>query len=180
MLNKLSSFFLIALLLSSASCASRGDFRLLRSDISKIWDELDSGEKINEAQSIRLTRVERSVIELSMPDDLLFKTGSAKLDNKAVRLLEKMARVLSDYEGVKLWISGHTDSVGSTRGNLRLSQKRADAVAGVLYEEGFAQENIHTQGVGEGKPIASNATAEGRKENRRVTISIYPDTSPDV
>jgi len=69
-------------------------------------------------------------------------------------------------------IEGHTDSVGSDSYNLSLSQRRADAVKSYLVSKGIAASRIESRGMGESKPVASNETAMGRAENRRVEIKV--------
>jgi OOP family OmpA-OmpF porin len=69
-------------------------------------------------------------------------------------------------------IEGHTDSVGSDAYNLSLSQRRADAVKSYLVSKGIAASRIESRGMGESKPVASNETAMGRAENRRVEINV--------
>ena len=67
-------------------------------------------------------------------------------------------------------VSGHTDSVGNDQSNLRLSEQRADAVMNALIERGVRAEAMNATGMGEADPIASNNTAEGRAQNRRIVF----------
>ena len=69
---------------------------------------------------------------------------------------------------------GFTDSTGSQDLNMRLSQQRADSVASALITQGVAANRIRTQGMGPANPIASNSTAEGKAQNRRVEITFSP------
>ena len=73
-------------------------------------------------------------------------------------------------------ISGHTDSTGDANYNEKLSQRRADAVKEAIIQEGVEAERLQSKGYGETRPIADNATKEGRAQNRRVEAEIY--TSP--
>lgn len=93
------------------------------------------------------------------------KADEAEL-NKAVEFLKK-------YQGSKVKIEGHTDSIGSEKYNQKLSERRAKAVQNYLIHKGASKKtNISTVGYGESKPIASNKTAKGRAENRRAEIII--------
>ncbi|HHO8887846.1 TPA: OmpA family protein, partial [Klebsiella pneumoniae] len=71
-------------------------------------------------------------------------------------------------------VLGFTDSTGSQDLNMRLSQQRADSVASALITQGVAANRIRTQGMGPSNPIASNSTAEGKAQNRRVEITLSP------
>ncbi|WP_279128997.1 OmpA family protein [Helicobacter winghamensis] len=74
-------------------------------------------------------------------------------------------------------ISGHTDSTGNDEYNQKLSERRANAVKDAIIEEGVQAERLQAKGYGESKPIADNATKEGRQENRRVEAEIYTNSS---
>ncbi|HHB12864.1 MAG TPA: OmpA family protein, partial [Chromatiales bacterium] len=89
-------------------------------------------------------------------------------------VLDSVAVVLKKYKDTRLRVVGHTDSTGSARYNQLLSQQRAQAVADVLIRDGVPATRITVIGRGENDPIASNATPEGRAQNRRVEILIEP------
>jgi outer membrane protein OmpA-like peptidoglycan-associated protein len=104
--------------------------------------------------------------------DVLFDTGSANLKPGAREKLAKVAGILLSHRGLKLQIEGHTDSVGSTEYNQRLSENRADSVRTYLVEQGIAANSVGTAGFGETMPVASNDTAAGRQQNRRVELIV--------
>lgn len=106
--------------------------------------------------------------------DVLFDTGKATLKPAAREKLSKLAGILLGYPGaLTLEIEGHTDSVGSDELNNKLSQNRAEAVSSYLTESGVKTERIKaTRGFGKTKPIATNDTAAGRQQNRRVEVVI--------
>ena len=106
--------------------------------------------------------------------DVLFDTGKATLKPAAREKLSKLAGILLGYPGaLTLEIEGHTDSVGSDELNNKLSQNRAEAVSNYLTEAGVKPERIKaTRGFGKTKPIATNDTAAGRQQNRRVEVVI--------
>ena len=106
--------------------------------------------------------------------DVLFDTGKATLKPGAREKLSKLAGILLGYPGMLLLeIEGHTDSVGSDELNNKLSQSRAEAVSTYLTEAGVKPEKIKAaRGFGKTKPIATNDTAAGRQQNRRVEVVI--------
>ena len=101
-----------------------------------------------------------------------FVTGSAELTAQAKRNLREGANLLKsgDFANLKISIEGHTDNVGSKESNHTLSHRRADSVKAELVKNGINADRITTAGYGEDRPIATNDTAEGRAQNRRVEI----------
>ncbi len=97
-----------------------------------------------------------------------FESGSAALTPDSHPVLDQVIASLNSYPEVRLEIRGHTDSQGPAAFNLQLSQKRADSVRQYLINGGIAANRIVAIGVGEEEPISSNATAEGRAQNRRL------------
>jgi outer membrane protein OmpA-like peptidoglycan-associated protein len=97
-----------------------------------------------------------------------FYTNSERLTPLGQRTLNQVAEVLAKYRGMPVEIAGHTDSQGDAASNLELSRKRAAAVKQYLIDKGIAGSTLTDAGFGDTKPIASNATAAGRQENRRV------------
>src|SRR5580698_3965688 len=108
---------------------------------------------------------------VSMPD-VLFDTGKADLKSTARERMAKVAGILIAYPDIHVEIDGYTDSTGSLELNERLSQERADAVRSYLSSQGVNSSAITTQGFGPSQPIASNDTASGRQQNRRVELVV--------
>jgi OmpA-OmpF porin, OOP family len=104
--------------------------------------------------------------------DVLFETGKAELRPGALQNLYPLVTFLQKYPERRVVIEGHTDSVGSDAYNLDLSQRRADAVRDFLLQNGVNPAQLTTRGYGKASPVASNATAEGRQQNRRVELII--------
>lgn len=104
--------------------------------------------------------------------DVLFDTGSANLKPGAREKLAKVSGVLLSHPGLKVEVEGHTDSVGSADYNQRLSENRSDSVRTYLVGQGIASTAVGTAGFGEGQPVASNDTAAGRQQNRRVELIV--------
>ena len=113
-------------------------------------------------------------ILLNIPSGVTFDTNSAAIQPQFQRTLDQVAQTLANYNQTYLDVYGHTDSTGNDRINLPLSQDRAGAVADYLASRGVARARIGTQGFGASQPVASNATPEGRQQNRRVEIKIVP------
>jgi outer membrane protein OmpA-like peptidoglycan-associated protein len=113
-------------------------------------------------------------IKLEMPSSVTFAFNSAELQPQFMPALNQVAQTLASYQSTYVQVNGHTDSVGSDAANLRLSQQRAQAVANYLAGNGVNQARITTQGFGASQPIATNATEEGRAQNRRVEIRLTP------
>ncbi|MEO0975395.1 MAG: OmpA family protein, partial [Pseudomonadota bacterium] len=102
---------------------------------------------------------------------ILFATGSATLRPESTPTLKDIARTLKRYGDLRLRIEGHTDDTGSREANESLSDARAEAVRQHLVDaHGIAPERLEAQGMGPTKPVADNATAEGRQQNRRVEL----------
>jgi outer membrane protein OmpA-like peptidoglycan-associated protein len=87
-------------------------------------------------------------------------------------ILDEAIRVLHEERNVELSVEGHTDAIGSDAYNLRLSERRARAVADYLAAGGIERRRMRVVGDGESRPVASNATEEGRAQNRRVELHI--------
>ena len=114
-------------------------------------------------------------IRLIMPGNITFKTDSADINASFYSVLNSVAKVLNKYSNSTVLVSGHTDSTGSADYNLDLSKSRAQSVAAYLQGQGVKSSRFEVMGMGSSNPIASNSTAEGRAQNRRVEIKIIPN-----
>ncbi|MXR35701.1 OmpA family protein [Craterilacuibacter sinensis] len=113
-------------------------------------------------------------IKLVMPENITFALNSASLNSGAQRSLADVAGVLNQYPETTITVNGYTDSTGALAYNMKLSRERAQSVANILRNNGVGGSRIATQGYGPESPVASNATAAGRAQNRRVEILINP------
>ncbi len=120
-------------------------------------------------QMMMATRATARGLIMNMPG-LLFASGSARLTPAAKIKLAKVAGALAGYPGLWLTIRGYTDDSGSPEMNRRLSFDRAAAVQEFLIQQGVSPARIQARGEGDADPIASNRTARGREQNRRVEI----------
>jgi outer membrane protein OmpA-like peptidoglycan-associated protein len=112
---------------------------------------------------------------LTMPQDILFDVDSATVRPVLRDDLFKVADSLQRYPDTTVQVVGHTDSDGAASYNQQLSQRRANAVADVLMSGGVPYGRVNAFGRGEDQPVASNLTAEGKQQNRRVEIVILPN-----
>lgn len=112
-------------------------------------------------------------INLVMPGSITFDTNKSNIKPNFYGTLNKVAQVLTEDNKSGILVTGYTDSTGNDSINIPLSQARAQSVASYLASQGVSTTRINAQGQGSANPIASNATAEGREQNRRVEISIY-------
>lgn len=112
---------------------------------------------------------ERGLI-ITLSGSVLFRSGEATLMAGAQTQLDRVAEALLSSSSRNLLVEGFTDSQGSDQYNLELSQRRADAVREYLVQKGYPAGGIQARGIGEGRPIADNATSEGRANNRRVEL----------
>ncbi|MGD1947337.1 MAG: OmpA family protein [Croceivirga sp.] len=103
---------------------------------------------------------------------ILFDTGKASIKAESTSVMVDIIQILSEYPNAKFTVEGHTDSVGSAKLNQSLSEKRANAVRDFLIDKGIGADRLTAIGYGEEKPIATNNTRAGRKQNRRVEINL--------
>ena len=124
----------------------------------------------------RLTRLGAEIgateITIRLPGSILFDFDSAELRADAERTLEELAQVLVAYAPRPARVEGHTDSIASDTYNQGLSERRAASVVQWLTAHGVAAGRLHSSGAGESRPVADNATAAGRQQNRRVEVII--------
>ena len=119
-------------------------------------------------------------LTLNMPGNVTFALNSAKLNPQFDDVLDKLANTLLEYNQTVIQIAGHTDSTGSHAYNMTLSLQRAESVKAYLVSRGVPAARLVTVGAGPDYPIASNATEEGRAQNRRVEITIVPVTQDSL
>jgi len=125
-------------------------------------------------------KVDKGVVYIDISDKLLFKTGKYEVTDQAKTVLGKVAVVLKNQPDIEFMVEGHTDNVqyrgaGQLVDNWDLSVKRATSVVRILQKEyGLDPAKMAAAGRGEYKPVADNASAEGKAANRRTRIVILP------
>ncbi|KAF7599365.1 MAG: hypothetical protein CGU29_08015 [Candidatus Dactylopiibacterium carminicum] len=109
---------------------------------------------------------------LDLDSRILFDTDSDHLGARSQATIARIAQTLIEADIDKLSIEGHTDNTGGESYNLRLSQRRAEAVARAIAEQGIPYANIQQSGLGSAHPVADNSNENGRAQNRRVAIIV--------
>ncbi|RUT34519.1 cell envelope biogenesis protein OmpA [Arsenicitalea aurantiaca] len=122
---------------------------------------------------VSVTRVGDQII-LNMPSNITFATDEARVQPQFNQTLVAVGIVLRKFDRTIIDVYGYTDSTGSDNYNLDLSQRRAVSVATALSNQGIDQRRFYIEGRGKANPIASNATEQGRAQNRRVEIQLSP------
>lgn len=127
-------------------------------------------ERLAQIPGTTVERVGEDLLLVHFASDILFAVDSATLEPPARESLEEAAVVFNDFPKTAIIAQGHTDATGSEDHNQSLSDRRAASVRNYLVGRGVDAARITALGYGEGHPIASNETAEGRRRNRRVDL----------
>ena len=157
---------------------ARQEARAAQEELQRTRDEMtrrdaENRRKEMEAELARLAQTKRNDrgFVVTLPG-IFFDTGKSQLKAGAKNTLTKIAAQLRNSENVRISVEGHTDDVGAEDKNMELSEKRAQAVRDVLVNAGVSADRITSSGKGEAEPIATNKTAAGRQQNRRVELVI--------
>lgn len=126
-----------------------------------------------EGTGVRVQRI-GDTIKLIMPGNITFATDSSRVQGNFEPVLDSVTAVMTEFDKTLIEINGYTDSTGSFEYNQKLSEDRARSVARYLMNAGVKSSRVRTTGMGERDPIASNDTASGRSQNRRVEINLQP------
>ncbi len=159
-----------------AGCVPAQQYDALENDYNQLNQRL-SGE-ISQ-QQVHITRLQ-GAIKVAVNSELLFPSGGWQMPPQAAQTIAKMAPILAPLQQTKLLVSGYTDStpIGpelqaqGVTSNQQLSLMRAQTVANYLISQGVKPNLVSAQGFGEADPVASNDTAAGRAQNRRVEITL--------
>lgn len=133
-------------------------------------------EKERAQHQIEIERQQNEILKLTMNSEVSFDFNSDRIKPSFYSPLTKIADIMRRYPKTQIVVVGHTDSVGSDQYNLQLSLRRANAVGDYLIMRGVSTSRLGTEGHGEMEPIASNDSAAGRAQNRRVEIFVVPDS----
>lgn len=167
------------------------DFETTQAEIIKSGKEdlaasekeaLKKSEQLKAEQNARLAaeaalakleaKEEERGLVITLSGSVLFASNESTLLPAAQNKLNEVTDALLASKERRITIEGHTDSQGSSSHNMNLAQKRADAVRSYIISRGYPSNLIYAQGIGEGRPIADNSSAEGRANNRRVEIIV--------
>ncbi len=119
-------------------------------------------------------RRDGNALVIYLPGGVTFASDSAHISSGFYSALNEIAQSLNNYPETVIQVNGYTDSTGGNAHNQELSQRRANAVAQYFISRGVSRNRIVANGFGSSYPIASNSTAAGRLQNRRVEIKILP------
>ena len=142
---------------------------------------LDADKRAADAQAelakVAAVKEEARGLVITLSGSVIFASNKATLLPEAKSRLNQVAETLmSTSKNRKLTVEGHTDSQGSAAFNMELSQRRAESVRSYLISRGYPAELIEARGIGKDRPIADNATPEGRANNRRVEIIVHKES----
>lgn len=169
-----------------ANSESRRKDLMLESERQQVRDAEEKVAKM----SARAQELEQQVQDLETKEtdrgmvltleNLLFETGEATLQSGSRRTIQKVADFLNEYPDRSILIEGFTDSTGEESFNQQLSERRAQSVKDELTRNGVDSSRVRTEGYGEAYPVASNDTAAGRQQNRRVEVVVANQGGSDV
>jgi len=146
--------------------------------LKQIEEKLEAALADLEGRGMSVVNYKKGMLFVSLEDQLLYKTGSSKLDQKGIDALAKIAAVMSDYPDVTVVVVGNTDDAQFKNGsdNWSLSTERANAVVRILRDV-YKIDPARLTAAGRSKfhPVAENTSAEGRAKNRRIDIIFNPD-----
>lgn len=134
--------------------------------------------KIGEQSKFDITAATSEDIAAALKDDgrvtisggILFEFDSADIAPGAADVIRRVAEMMKNNPDIRIAVVGHTDSTGDYKYNLKLSERRADAMLNALVNEGISSDRLVALGVGQLSPAATNDTDEGRAQNRRVEL----------
>lgn len=158
----------------SAAAAEHRNAQMAREDAVSARAEMEAmRDKLTELQTKQTKR--GLVVTLG---DVLFEVDKATLKPGAARSLDQLAQALRDDQNATIQIEGHTDSTGSRAHNMDLSRRRAESVQYYLVNHGIDTARMSTRGLGPDYPVATNNSAAGRQQNRRVEVIVKdPDNN---
>lgn len=164
----------MALLL--AGCVSQQKYNALDQEYQQLQQSM--GAEVG-AQKMQISRLQNA-IKVTVNGELLFPSGGWEMPAQAQQTIAKMAAILAPQQTTKINVNGYTDNTPIGPGLMRqgvtsnfiLSQKRADNVMQYMISQGVKPNLVSAQGFGDADPVASNATPEGRAQNRRVELTL--------
>ncbi len=126
----------------------------------------------NGCPEVKLEEKEKKILEEALTS-VEFETNSAYVKNTSKKILKDIVKIMKKYPDYKLSVYGHTDNVGKSEDNLKLSSARANTCMKYIIRKGVDADRIDAKGFGDSKPLESNDTWEGRKKNRRVEFDLH-------
>ncbi len=129
-------------------------------------------QTVTQGTGVEVVQTQDNQIKLSVPSDISFATNSATLSPQFKTILRDFATSLKNYPSTSITVIGYTDNTGTNAINMPLSRERAQSVMDYLVSQGVSASRFTVEGKGSSDPIASNDTAAGRAQNRRVEIYV--------
>lgn len=130
-------------------------------------------------KAVKVTQTTRGA-QISSDERILFNTGKSEIKGEGKVFIDRVAVILKEKTKADISVEGHTDNVGGSELNMKLSKLRANAVKQALIARGVSAGRIKAQGFGMSKPIESNATLEGREANRRTDIIVLGESVDNI
>jgi chemotaxis protein MotB len=175
-MKKLPMPYIAVVVLLLSGCVSQQKYNALDQEYQQLQQSMSAEVG---AQKMQITRLQNA-IKVSVNGELLFPSGGWQMPAQAQQTIAKMAAILAPQQTTKINVNGYTDNTPIGPGlmnqgvtsNLILSQRRADNVMQYMISQGVNPNLVSAQGFGDADPIASNATPEGRAQNRRVELTL--------
>ncbi len=164
---------------TQAEIAKNSATQLAVEQKARLEAEVIAAAAVADLAKIAAVKEEERGLVITLSGSVIFASGKSALLPAAQNQLNQVYDALVSKKERKIIVEGHTDSQGSSSSNLVLSQQRADAVRSYIISRGYPADLIQAQGIGEDRPVADNANAEGRANNRRVEIIVDRPAKPD-
>jgi chemotaxis protein MotB len=187
--NPIKLYLVIGSVLSAViltGCVSRSEYDKAQAENQQLQTQNQQLQTQNQqlqqeasAQSAQIDRL-RGAIKYTVNSDLLFPSGSYEMSARGQQIIASFAAKLAPFQQTKIVVNGYTDNApigpelrrqGITS-NKELSEKRAETVMQFMVSQGVKPELVAAEGYGEADPVASNDTAQGRSQNRRVELTL--------
>ena len=175
-IKKFSTVCVAAAALVVSACVSQQKYNALDQEYQQLQQSM--GAEVG-SQKMQISRLQNA-IKVTVNGELLFPSGGWQMPAQAQQTIAKMAAILAPQQTTKIVVNGYTDNTPIGAGlmrqgvtsNLILSQRRADNVMQYMISQGVNPNLVSAQGFGDADPVASNATPEGRAQNRRVEVTV--------
>ena len=175
-MKKLPMLYIAVVVLLLSGCVSQQKYNALDQEYQQLQQSMTTEVG---AQQMQITRLQNA-IKVSVNGELLFPSGGWQMPAQAQQTIAKMAAILAPQQTTKINVNGYTDNTPIGPGlmsqgvtsNLILSQRRADNVMQYMISQGVNPNLVSAQGFGDADPVASNATPEGKAQNRRVELTL--------
>lgn len=166
---------------ASAISFLRDDMNAIQDEFTVVYDVVETAPEIAEISGVDLDATDPGELQASCQEafaqimssnQILFESSAATIDRQSGETLDKLIVVVRRCASLRIEIQGHTDATGRAAANRQLSEERAAAVRAYFISNGIAAEQVYAAGYGEERPIATNRTAAGRQQNRRIEFSV--------